>query len=116
MNKITIIGNLTADPEHRTTQAGKEVATFTVAVNRKGDRDKADFFRVSAWGELGGVCMKYLSKGRKVSVVGPVSVSAYKDRDGEARGNLELMAQEIEFLSPRGNTQADPDDDTSLPF
>ena len=97
--KVIIIGNLTNDPEHRTTASGKEVTTFTVAVNRRGK--DADFFRVSVWGEMGNTCAKYLAKGRKVGVSGSVSVSAYKDRNGEARANLEVFAQSVEFLSPK---------------
>ena len=100
MNSIVIIGNLTNDPEHRTTASGKEVTTFTVAVNRRGGKD-ADFFRVSVWGEMGNTCAKYLAKGRKVGVSGSVSASAYKDRNGEARANLEVFAQSVEFLSPK---------------
>ena len=66
MNKLTIIGNLTRDPELRTTSAGINVCSFTVAVNRRGRRDdasaqpEADFFRVSAWRQLGENCAKYL--------------------------------------------------------
>ena len=55
MNQLTIIGNLTRDPEMRQTTTGKPVCTFTLAVNRRG-RDAADFFRVSAWNQLGEIC------------------------------------------------------------
>ena len=106
MNKTTIIGNLTKDPESRTTQDGKNVCNFTVAVNRR-QRDQngntiADFFRVSAWSKLGENCQKYLAKGRKVGVVGAVSAHPYTDNQGNARANLELFAEEVEFLSPIG--------------
>lgn len=103
MNNLMIIGNLTNDPEGRTTGSGKKVVTFTVAVNRKlaDGHEQADFFRVSAWEKLGENCQRYLMKGRKVCVTGPVSASAYKGRDGEAKANLEVMAREVEFLSPR---------------
>ena len=104
MNSLTIIGNLTGDPVHRTTASGKEITTFTVAVNRRGGKD-ADFFRVSVWGEMGNTCAKYLSKGRKVAVVGSVSVSAYKTQSGEARGSLEVFAQSVEFLSPKAEQE-----------
>lgn len=126
MNSIIIIGNLTNDPEHRTTASGKEVTTFTVAVNRRGkDAKDADFFRVSVWGEMGNTCAKYLAKGRKVGVSGSVSVSAYKDRNGEARANLEVFAQSVEFLSPKAEEpkpapKAEPEyldvKDGELPF
>ena len=119
MNSLSIIGRLTADPEHKTTQAGKEVTTFTVAVSRKG-KDGADFFRVSAWGEMGNNCNKYLSEGKLVAVSGSVSVSAYTGHDGKPRGNLDVFAQAVEFLSPKNEgqpqeTKQEPGEDY-LPF
>ena len=107
MNKLTIIGNLTKDPELRTTATGLSVCTFTVAVNRRNrndSEDQADFFRVTAWRELGELCARWLIKGRKVAVVGPVSVSIYTGQDGKTYANLEVMAQDVEFLTPRDQT------------
>lgn len=101
MNKVTIIGNLTRDPEHRTTTSGMSVCNFTVAVNRrktqKNQNPETDFFRVTAWRDLADICGKYLAKGRKVCVIGPVSVSAYES-NGKYRANLEVVADEVEFL------------------
>lgn len=99
MNHLTIIGNLTRDPETRTTQSGKTVCTFTVAVNRRSQQDAADFFRVSAWNQLGETCQKYLAKGRKVAVTGSVSANCYTTQNGENRASLEVFAQDVEFLS-----------------
>jgi len=102
MNKLTIIGNLTREPELRTTSAGINVCSFTVAVNRRkrpGEEQEADFFNVSAWRERGELCAKYLSKGRKVCVIGPVSVRTYQANDGSTRAQLEVTADEVEFLS-----------------
>ena len=103
MNKITIIGNIVRDPELRTTQSGINVCTFTVAVNKrqKGDSQSAEYFRVSAWRQLADNCQKFLAKGRKVAVVGEVSVSTYTTQNGETRANLEVNASEVEFLTPR---------------
>ena len=104
MNKLTIIGNLTKTPEQRTTQSGIPVTTFTVAVNRRRQQEgqpEADFFRVTAWRGLAETCGKYLDKGRKVCVVGPVSISTYTGSDGQARANLEVTAEDVEFLSPK---------------
>ena len=106
MNRCFIIGNLTRDPETRVTHSGSSVCSFTVAVNRRGKSDDADFFRVSAWNKLAETCQQYLSKGRKVAVTGPVSVSTYTGQDGKAYANLEVMAQDVEFLSPKGEQQA----------
>ena len=104
MNRITIIGNLTADPELRTTRSGVDVCSFTVAVNRRKQvegQPEADFFKVSAWRERAQVCSKYLAKGKKVCVVGPVSVSTYTANDGTTRASLDVIADDVEFLSPR---------------
>lgn len=103
MNKIFLVGNLVRDPELRTTQSGINVCTFTIAVNKrqKGDSQAADFFRVTAWKQLGENCHKFLAKGRKVCVVGEVSVSTYNTQNGETRANLEVNAQDVEFLTPR---------------
>ena len=106
MNRCFIIGNLTRDPETRVTQSGTSVCSFTVAVNRRGKSDEADFFRVSAWNKLAETCQKYLAKGRKVAVTGPVSVSTYTGQDGKAYANLEVMAQDVEFLTPKGEQAA----------
>lgn len=101
MNRVVIIGRITADPEMRSTPNGKTVTNFTVAVSRKGDKDKTDFFRCAAWGKTGEVCGQYLSKGKKVCVVGEVSARAYTDKQGEAKASLEVFVTEVEFLSPR---------------
>ena len=114
MNKLTIIGNLTRDPELRSTTNGTSVCDFTVAVNRRARRDaqntqpEADFFRVSAWNQLAEICSKFLAKGRKVCVVGPVSARTYQASDGTTRVSLEVRADDVEFLSARGETEAVP--------
>jgi single-strand DNA-binding protein len=111
MNKLTIIGNLTRDPETRTVSTGKTVCSFTVAVNRRhasqnASQPEADYFRVSAWDKLGENCQRYLAKGRKVAVVGPVSVSSYEAKDGSGtRFSLEVRAEDVEFLSSRQDDQ-----------
>lgn len=105
MNRLTIIGNLTRDPELRTTATGLQVCNFTVAVNRKKGQNQqqpdADFFRVTTWREQAENCARYLARGRKVAVTGPVSASAYQAQDGTVRANLEVSAIEVEFLTPR---------------
>ena len=113
MNRLTIIGNLTHDPELRTTPSGDSVCSFSVAVNRRGRRDaqgnqaeQTDFFRVTAWRQLGENCAKFLSKGRKVAVIGPVSVRTYQASDGTTRASMEVNATDVEFLSSRNDDAA----------
>ena len=132
MNKCIIVGNLVRDPEMRTVKDNVAVCTFTVAVNRrnggaKAGQIEADFFRVTAWRGLAENCNKFLSKGRKVAVTGAVSVSAYTTQNGETRANLELNAEDVEFLSPKGDEKptekrdketgfVQVEDDSELPF
>ena len=115
MNKCFIIGNLTRDPELRSTPNGIAVCNFTVAVNRRraagaeaSQGPEADFFRVTAWRQLGENCNRYLAKGRKVAVVGSVQVSTYTAQDGTTRASLDVMADDVEFLSPRGDEAGNP--------
>lgn len=105
MNKITLIGNLTRDPEVRATPNGITVCTFTIAVNRrfanKDGEKETDFFRINAWRQLGEVCATYLAKGRKVAVVGELQARTYESKDGETRMSLDVQADEVEFLTPK---------------
>lgn len=108
MNKTFIIGNLTHSPELKTISGNISVCTFTVAVNRRrreGQEQEADFFRVTAWRQLGENCAKYLDKGRKVAVTGTIGARAYQGKDGSPRASLELTADDVEFLSPKGEQQ-----------
>lgn len=105
MNKITLIGNLTNDPETRSTSSGVTVCAFTIAVNRrfansKGER-QTDFFRINAWRQLGEICSKHLSKGKKVAVVGELQARTYEAKNGETRMSLDVAADEVEFISPK---------------
>ena len=122
MNKLFIVGNLTRDPELRTTSSGISVCSFTVAVNRRrsansaagSNQPDADFFRVSAWCQLGENCSRYLAKGRKVAVTGSVSVNTYQGSDGTTRASLEVNADDVDFLTPKGEGMA-PGSEPSAP-
>lgn len=104
MNKVFIIGNLTKDPELRSTQDGTPVCGFTVAVNRQKTKNNpdpgADFFNVNAWRGLGENCAKFLEKGRKVAVTGRVSLRTW-EKDGKHGASLEILAEDVEFLTPK---------------
>ena len=117
MNKITLIGNLTHDPEVRSTQSGVSVCSFTIAVSRKfaqqGGEKITDFFRITAWRGLADTCAKYLAKGRKVAVVGELQARTYEGKDGKTRMSLDVSAEEIEFLTPR--SQANESGQASTP-
>lgn len=124
MNKITIIGNLTHDPEIAETPTGVTVCKFSVAVNRKYKDDNGevvtDFFNVVAWRGLAENCGKYLAKGKKVAVVGTLQNRSYTDRNGVTRYVTEIIAEEAEFLTPRAEEQLKAKltevEDDGLPF
>ncbi|MBR4018940.1 MAG: single-stranded DNA-binding protein [Clostridia bacterium] len=106
MNKAILIGRLAQDPEVRTTGSGTTVCTFRIAVNRRfpnqsGER-VADFFTIVAWRQLGETCGKYLAKGRMVSVIGEIQNRSYDAKDGSKRYITEIVADEVEFLTPKG--------------
>ncbi len=108
MNKIMLIGNLTRDPESNTTQSGVNFTRFTIAVNRPftnsaGER-VADYFDVICWRMLADRCAKYLYKGSKVGISGSVLRRQYEDRDGIKRTSFDVVADEVEFLTPKSNT------------
>ena len=102
MNKVIIIGNLTRDPELRTTPSGVSVCSFGVAVNRRyvdqsGQRG-VDFFNVVVWRQQGENCAKYLAKGRPVAVVGHLETRQYEDKNGVKNNVVDIIADEVQFL------------------
>lgn len=111
MNKVFLIGNLTRDPELTETSGGISVCRFAIAVNRNysgadGER-KTDFFNVTAWRGLGETVSRYAKKGNKVAVVGSIELRNYEDSQGVKRTAVDIVAQDVEFLSPRGTSGAD---------
>lgn len=109
MNKVYLIGNLTRDPETRSTQSGLTVCNFTLAVNRRFQKDgqqECDFINIVAWRQLGELCAKYLQKGKKCAVVGMIQTRTYEAQDGSKRSAFEIVADEVEFLSPVSQTQS----------
>lgn len=113
MNQLIIIGNLTRDPETGTTESGVGWCRFTVAVQRRRHRDgepEAEFVSVTAWRALGDNCAKYLAKGRKVCVTGEARAHAWEGQQGP-RGEIQITADNVEFLSGGGGRQAPTDAD-----
>lgn len=133
MNKVILIGNLTRDPELSETPNGVAVCRFSIAVSRdysnsEGTRE-TDFFNVTVWRGRAEVCGKYLRKGNKVAVVGSLQNRSYEDKDGIKRNVTDIVASEVEFLTPKGASGDDGEmpvkrerpvleaiDDNQLPF
>ncbi len=108
MNKVFLIGNLTRDPELTETSSGVSICRFSIAVNRNysgqdGER-KTDFFNITAWRNLGENVAKYAKKGNKVCVSGSIELRNYEDNQGVKRTAVDIVAQDVEFLTPRASS------------
>lgn len=100
-------GRLTRDPELKQTQAGVPVASFGLAVDRKFNRDEADFIPITAWRKTAEFVAKYFHKGQRVIISeGRIRVTPYTDRDGNKRTHFEVVADEVEF----GESKRAPED------
>lgn len=107
MNKIILIGRLTADPALKYTQSGTAVCTFTLAVNRRfanqnGERE-ADFINCQAWQKTAEFVANYFKKGQQMALEGRLQVRSYDGNDGQKRWVTEVVAEQIEFVGSKGN-------------
>ena len=110
-NKVMLMGNLTRDPELRYTANGSAVANFGLAMNRKykvGDELKEEvcYVEITVWGKQGENCAEYLSKGRPAFVEGYLKFSTWES-DGQKRNKLEVVANTVQFLGSRSDSQGD---------
>ena len=99
-NSVTLIGNLTRDPELRYTTGGRGVASFGMAVNRRyqvnGEwQEQTSFFNIVCWGQLGENAAATLSKGSRAIVFGRLEQRSYETSDGEKRSVVEVIAEEV---------------------
>ncbi len=111
MNKVFLIGNLTRDPDMSETNSGIPMCRFSIAVNRSysssdGER-QTDFFNVTAWRGLAENVGKYCKKGNKVAVSGSIQIRNYEDNQGNRRTAVDIVAQDIEFLTARNQSAGD---------
>lgn len=133
MNKVFLIGNLTRNPELLETNSGVAVCRFNIAVNRRRASEDAeqqtDFFNVTAWRGLADTISRFCKKGNKIAVTGQIQIRTYEDREGAKRTSVDVVAEEVEFLSPKSNDEArtaeEPkkkpaleafEDDSDIPF
>lgn len=105
INQVILMGRLTRDPEMRTTTTGKTIASFSLAVDRGGQDDQADFFDITAWEKLGELVNQYLSKGRRCLVQGRLRQDSWDDKEtGKKRSKVEVVATDVTFLDgPAGS-------------
>ena len=106
INQVILMGRLTRDPEMRSTTTGKSIANFSLAVDRVGQDDQADFFDITAWEKLGELANQYLSKGRRCLVQGRLRQDSWDDKEtGKKRTRIEVVATDITFLDgPSGDS------------
>ena len=110
MTKVFLIGNLTRDPELTETSGGVPVCRFGVAVNRGyGENRATDFYNVTAWRRLGEQVAQYTKKGNKIAVYGDLQIRQYDGNDGVRRTSVDVMAQDVEFLTPKGSSDGGND-------
>lgn len=110
INQVILMGRLTRDPEVRTTNSGKTITSFSIAVDRGGQEDQADFFDVTAWEKLGELVNQYLSKGRRCLVQGRLRQDSWDDKEtGKKRTRVEVVATDVTFLDgPSGDGGSAP--------
>ena len=118
MNKVILVGNLTRDPELTETPSGVAVCRFAIAVSRDyansdGTRE-TDFFNITVWRGRAENCGKYLKKGNKVAIVGSLQNRSYEDKDGIKRNVTDVVANEVEFLTPKGANADELDSETAV--
>ncbi|MDZ4248080.1 MAG: single-stranded DNA-binding protein [Patescibacteria group bacterium] len=108
LNKAMIIGNLTRDPEVKTTPNGQQVASFGVATNRQwknqqGEKQEAvEFHNVVVWGKLAEICGQYLAKGRRAYFEGRLQTDTWEAQDGSKRSRTQIVADDMILLDSRG--------------
>ena len=102
LNRVVLVGRMTRDPELRTTTTGKDVVSFSIAVDKRikptDGSPAADFFRCSVWGQVAAFVNDYLSKGRLVAVDGRIETRKYTDKDGNSRETFEIVADNVQGL------------------
>jgi len=109
MNRVILIGNLTKDPELSKTASDLSVCRFTVAVSRSYGRNETDFFNVIAWRAQADNCAKFLNKGSKVAISGSIQNRSYDGNDGNKRYVTEIVADEVQFLTTKGQEEGQLD-------
>ena len=122
MNKVMLLGRLTKDPEIRITENGRILATFTLAVNRKYEKDVADFLPIITFSKTAEFTEKWLKKGMQIIVVGRIQVRKWETKEGENRYSTEIIAEEVEFADSKKEEEWKPaekidiSDESELPF
>ena len=111
VNKVILIGNLGRAPELRYTKNGQAVANFSIATNERWtdkqgqQQERTEWHRIVTWGKTAELCSQYLSKGRSAYIEGALQTRDYEDKEGIKRYTTEVVAQRVQFLGGRGESQ-----------
>lgn len=110
LNKVILMGRLTADPEHKQTPNGISVTSFSIAVERnfteKGsDKRKADFINIVAWRQTADFICKYFAKGRMIAIEGSIQTRNYEDKQGNKRTAFEVIADQVYFADSKSSSE-----------
>jgi len=109
LNRVTIIGRLTRDPELKQIASGTAVCNFSIANGRKfKDKEDTSFFDCIAWGKLGELVAQYMKKGSKIGVDGRLQQRNWEDKDGKKRSTVEIVADNVQFLDSVSGQQKEP--------
>ena len=101
MNQCQLLGRLVRDPELRYTQQGTPVCSFTLAVDRRFNRDKTDYIRVIAWRNTAEFCANYFQKGSRIALVGSIQTRTWEDDNGNKHGSVEVIADSVYFADSK---------------
>jgi single-strand DNA-binding protein len=105
MNTNTLLGRATSQIECKQTPAGKSVCSFSIAVKRPFVKDTTDFFNVTAWDKLAETIAKYVNKGDQICIRGFIQNRSWEDNIGNKRTVTEVVAQDIDFCTPKNSAQ-----------
>lgn len=111
INSVILMGRLTADPELRQTQNGTSVTSFTVAVDRRFQREQTDFINVVAWKQTAEFVEKYFKKGAMIALRGSIQQRNYEDKNGNKRTAFEVIADEVSFCGSKSDKPQTPNND-----
>ena len=112
MNKVIIKGRLTATPELKTTATDVYVTDFSVAVNRRFNKEQTDFINCQAWRQTAEFITKYFTKGQEILIIGELHIEKW-DKDGETRYSTRVLVDEVDFCGSKASNQNHKDTDTN---
>ena len=125
MNKVIMIGRLVKDLEMRSTSNGKQVASFTLAVNKRFKTNEADFFNCTAWDKTAEFMRQWFGKGMQIAIVGRIENRSWDDQEGKKRYATDIVVEEVYFADSKKedkedwkptDKQIDISDESDLPF